>query len=350
MGSRGKTIRLAIAAAVSALTLWLAARRVSLDDLRSAIGGARLVWLLPYPVICVALNIVRGEIWRRLLRRRVATAQAFWAYSVGFLANNTLPFRLGEAARVVLLSQRADLPVVEVAAAAGLERLLDMAALALLLAIVAPFVAHVPGLGRAAAVIVVLVAAAVLAIAQVGRMRRLIGVDRLARVVPRRIGHAAAKAWDDLARGLAALVEPSIGVPAALGASVVWILTVALQWLVLRAFQPHAGAADAAFMVAAVSLASAVPAAPGFVGVYHWAGQQSLVSAFPELYDASLALAAATAAHALSYVTSTALGIAGLWYFGMPLSSVAGVVRRDDRVCPPEHAYGSDPAASTDAL
>jgi len=349
MGNRGRTLRLAIAAAVSALTLWLAARRVSLADLRSAIGGARLGWLLPYPAICVALNIVRGEIWRRLLRRRVTTPQAFWAYSVGFLANNTLPFRLGEAARVVLLSQRADLPVVEVAAAAGLERLLDMAALAVLLAIAAPLVAHVPGLGRGAAAIVLLVAAAVLTIAQIARMRRSIGVDRLTRVLPRRVRGTAAKAWDDLARGVAVLIEPSIGVPAALGAAVVWILTVALQWLVLRAFQPNAGAADAAFMVAAVSLAIAAPAAPGFVGVYHWAGQQALVTAFPHLYDASLALAAATAAHALSYVTSTALGVAGLWYFGMPLSSVARVVRRDVPSLP-ESPYASDAAATTDAL
>jgi len=69
------------------------------------------------------------------------------------------------------------------------------------------------------------------------------------------------------------LLKPSVGVPAAGGAVAVWILTVLLQWLVLRAFQPAAGAADAAFMVAAVSLAIALPAAPGFIGVYHWAGQ-----------------------------------------------------------------------------
>ena len=135
MDRRRSIIRLAGAAAVTAAALWLAARNAHIDRVRSALGEANFVWLLPYPIICIVLNLIRGEIWRRLLAGRVSTAQAFWAYSVGFLANNVLPFRIGEAARVVVLSRRSELPVVEVAAAAGLERLLDMAALALVLSL-----------------------------------------------------------------------------------------------------------------------------------------------------------------------------------------------------------------------
>ena len=70
-----------------------------------------------------------------------------------------------------------------------------------------------------------------------------------------------------------------------------------------------------------------MPAAPGFIGVYHWAGQQSLTTAFPQLYDPSVALAAATVAHAASYVTGTALGIVGLWYFGVAPSTMTRALR-----------------------
>ena len=108
-------IRFAGAVALSAAALWLAARNAHIDDVRSAVGRANFVWLLAYPVICIGLNILRGEIWRRLLERRVTTVQAFWAYSVGFLANNVLPFRVGEAARVVVLSARGGVPVIDVA-------------------------------------------------------------------------------------------------------------------------------------------------------------------------------------------------------------------------------------------
>jgi uncharacterized protein (TIRG00374 family) len=259
----------------------------------------------------------------------VTSAQAFWAYSVGFAANNVLPFRLGEATRVILLSMRGEIPVVEVAAAAGLERLLDMVVLALMLGVLAPSAAKMPGATSAAALVVMLVASAlavIVAVVRFGDGTRAI-FERATRWLPPAPRRAALDRWDELVRGLAALLEPAIGIPAAVGAVGVWLLTVVLQWLVLRAFQPQAGAADAAFMVVAVSLASALPAAPGFIGVYHWAGQQSLTAAFPQLYDPSVALAAATVAHAASYVTGTALGIVGLWYFGVAPSMMTRVLR-----------------------
>jgi glycosyltransferase 2 family protein len=324
-------IRLVAAAVVSVAALWLAARHAHLEGVRSALAGATFAWLLPYPIICIVLNIIRGEIWRQLLWRKVGSAQAFWAYTVGFLTNNVLPFRLGEAARVVVLATRSQRPVVEVAAAAGLERLLDMAALALMLGLLGPTLVHLPRLRSSATVVVVLVAGALLAVATVVGFRGSITrvVERATRRLPRRAGQIVREGWNDLARSLAVLANPSIGLPAAGGALIVWILTVLSQWLVLRSFQPRAGAADAAFMVAAISLAIALPAAPGFIGVYHWAGQQALISAFPHLYDPSTALAAATVAHGLSYVTSTALGIGGLWYFGMPPSEMQAVLRED---------------------
>jgi hypothetical protein len=259
----------------------------------------------------------------------VTSAQAFWAYSVGFAANNVLPFRLGEATRVLLLSMRGEIPGVEVAAAAGLERLLDMVVLALMLGVLAPYVANVPGLASGATAVVIVVGGALAAIVAVVRFRGLARrlFERATQWLPAAPRQAAVERWDELVRGLAVLLEPKIGLPAAAGAVGVWILTVLLQWLVLRAFQPQAGAADAAFMVVAVSLASALPAAPGFIGVYHWAGQQSLTLAFPHLYDPSVALAAATVAHAASYVTGTALGIVGLWYFGVAPSMMTRVMR-----------------------
>jgi len=313
-------IRLTGAAALSAAALWLAARSADLDGLRSALAHASFIWLLPYPVICIVLNVIRGEIWRQLLRRRVGTAPAFWAYCVGFLANNVLPFRLGEAARVVVLSKRSEVPVVEVAAAAGLERLLDLAILALMLAAVAPRISQVPGLTNGAALIVIIVVLAIVAIAALDRLRdrSRVVLERATEWMPAAARQVVVDRWSDLTRGLSILLKPSVGVPTAGAAAVVWILTVVLQWLVLRAFQPQAGVADATFMVAAVSLAIALPAAPGFVGVYHLAGQQALIVAFPQLYDANTALAATTVSHAVSYVTSTALGVIGLWYFGVP--------------------------------
>lgn len=59
-----------------------------------------------------------------------------------------------------------------------------------------------------------------------------------------------------------------------------------------------------------------MPAGPGFIGVYQWVGQQSLVIPFPELYTTSSALGVAITAHLAYYLFSSGLGVIGMWYFG----------------------------------
>lgn len=320
--------------------MWAAARNAHVDEFRAALAHSNFLWLLPYPFVCVALNLIRGEIWRQLLVRRVTSIQAFWAYSIGFLANNVLPFRIGEVVRIVVLSTKAHQPIVEVATAAALERLLDLIALAAIVLVVAPAVGGVPGLFSASLVVVGFVAAALAVILAIGRFQHTLPVfvaSWFSRI-PSTISDGLSRRWRQFAQGVTVLWSPRIGVPTTLAALLVWFLTVVLQWFVLRAFQPAAGLTDAAFMVAAVSLASALPAAPGFVGVYHWAGQQSLVMAFPQLYDASTALAAATLAHAASYVTSSILGVIGLWYFGLRPSAMRQVLHP---------SAGRDPVSSS---
>jgi uncharacterized membrane protein YbhN (UPF0104 family) len=142
------------------------------------------------------------------------------------------------------------------------------------------------------------------------------GIARISAVAGAALSAAIVRRWREVVDGSTRLFRPEIGLPAAGGILVVWALTVLAQWTVLRAFQPHASFVEAAFMVAVVSLAIAVPAAPGFIGVYQWAGQQALARAFPDMYTPASGLAIAVTAHAVSYVCSTILGVIGLWYFG----------------------------------
>ena len=74
--------------------------------------------------------------------------------------------------------------------------------------------------------------------------------------------------------GVSVARDPAIAAPAIAGSLAVWIITIVLQWTVLRAFQPVAGLLDAALLVGMVSIAGAIPAAPGGIGTYQWVGQQ----------------------------------------------------------------------------
>lgn len=325
MSSRWRgVVQVSVGLAVSALALWIAFRAVPLEALVDSLQAANYWWLAAYPPLAIALNVIRGEIWRRLLKKRAPTSQAFWAYSVGFLVNNVMPFRMGEAGRVVALSTKCKIPVVEVATAAGLERLCDLAALAIIVVMALPFVAHAGDMARTAWLSAGLVAAALVALATLVMARQ--HFDRLVMalcrtLLPRHADVVIAR-WHELMNGLAVVREPSIAVPVIGGAAAVWTLTIILQWTVLRAFQPSAGLIDASVFVAVVSVGGAIPAAPGAIGTYQWVGQQALTLPFPLLYTPSLALAVAVVSHAASYVFSTLLGALGVWYLGIPLAQI----------------------------
>ena len=318
-----KSASVAFGIALSALFLWIAFRRVEVADLAASFRLADFRWLIVYPLFSTALNLIRSEIWRLLLRKRITVADAFWGYSIGFLVNNVMPFRMGEAARIGVLARKRRMPIVEVAAAAGIERVLDMVSVLIILAIALPLTTATMGMQHAtavaAAMTIVIVAGIVVVIAWEERVEILVAAV-FTRLMPRH-ADALVERWRQLARGLLVLRQPSIAVPATVGALVVWALTVVLQWTVLRAFQPAAGMLDAALLVGVVSIAAAIPAAPGAIGTYQMVGQQALILPFPALYTMSSALAIALVSHAASYVFSSILGVIGLWYFGVSLTA-----------------------------
>ncbi len=296
----------------------MALRNVPFYELGQVLSQANYLWLIPGIMFMVILNLIRGEIWRLLLGKRVKLADAFWAYSIGFLFNNIFPFRAGELARVIVLAGHRRLALVEVAATAGIERLLDMIAVITLLVVVLPFMEVPLEVKQGAIVFGIIIAIGLVVIFYLAKLgdraenflRRIITV-----IIPKYADPIMAR-WQELVRGLVVLTRPEIGLPALGWSILVWGFSVGAQWCIIRAFQPQAGLIEATFMVVAISLAIAVPAAPGFIGVYQWVGQQALVIPFPHLYTPGSALGIAIMAHLVSYLFSTALGIIGLWYFG----------------------------------
>ncbi len=316
---------------LSAVCLWVAFRRVEVADLATSLRTADYRWLLFYPVLATALNLVRSEIWRLLLRKRVTVADAFWAYGTGFLVNNVLPLRMGEAARIGLLATRRRLPLAEVAAAAGLERGLDLMFVLLILTWTLPFAGGAHALRRGVAMVgattALGAAALVIVIAFGAQVER--GVSRVLALVAPRHADPALRRWRELAAGVSVVRYPGVALPALAGSLVVWTITIALQWTVLRAFQPLASVRQAALVVGVVSLVGAVPSAPGAIGTYQWVGQQALALPFPALYTPAGALTIAVVSHATSYVFSSTLGACGLWYFGVPLARFTRIRQRD---------------------
>ena len=315
--------------AISAVCLGLAFRSVPLNELPRLMAGMNLLWLLPIVVLQLLAVITRAKRWVILLGQEAHLSESFWAQGVGYLFTNVLPLRMGEPARVIVMSERCRLPVVHVAASALVERVLDVATIVLVLVLLLPWM-RVPALVAQAGVtfgVLILIACVMLVIAVSQRAR----VESLLTWVGRRFAWLPEAMliarWRELVGGLAPLTRWKTTARMIAWSWLTWACSISVYWCVLRSFQPDGNWLEAAFMVVALSLAITVPSSPGFVGVFQLVGQQALVLPFGGKYSDALALAITLTTHLVYYFITTLIGIVGLWRLGESFAHLWQAIR-----------------------
>ena len=105
-------------------------------------------------------NVARALRWRSLFARgrRPGVGVVLDATMVGYLYNSILPARAGEAARVVVLTQRSSTSPVEIVGTVVVERLYDVLAILLIFFAAEPWLPDVSWFGAAAVAAIVLAA------------------------------------------------------------------------------------------------------------------------------------------------------------------------------------------------
>ena len=256
-------------------------------------------------VVCSVGLVARSAASRELINGRVALGASFAALTIGYLANNLLPLRAGEAIRSVVLGRQSGLGIIGGATAVAAERLLDVVFAATILIAALPAVGVDAGwLAPVAAAAAAIVGVTVLLV--VARHREtLVGWleeklkrwSKIAAVLPR-----LAAAFDGLAR-------PKRLLRATFFLGLSWLLGVSFFWLVLRAFIPGAPLSWAAVSIGVLAFGIALPSSPGAIGIYEAAlvGGLALCGV-----DSANALAFAVTAHALSFSITSTCGLVAL--------------------------------------
>lgn len=295
---------------------------VDLDQAVDALLAARPLEMIAATVVfCLGLA-GRAAASRELVDGRTGFGGAFAALNIGYLANNFLPLRAGEAVRSLVLGRKTGLGFVGGATAVAAERLLDVvfAATILLTGLAA---VGVEATWAPAAAAAGCAAVGVIALIVVARRRGAVVAwlapqlerwPRVAALLPR------------LGEALEGLARPSrlARAAAVLGAS--WGLAVLLFWLAMRAFIPAAPLSWAAFGLGAMAIGIALPSSPGAIGVYEavWVGSLTLCGA-----DSSQALAFAVAVHAMTFGITTLCGLVAL---ALEVPDGPGIGRRIQRL------------------
>jgi uncharacterized protein (TIRG00374 family) len=319
-----KPIRLLVGILVSALCLWLALRNVPFSNLVSHISSVRYSWLVAAVLIQVLALFARARLWLVLLDRKPRFSDSFWSENIGYLFTNILPLRMGDPARVVVMSGRAGLPLVQVATSAFMERLLDLLMILLALIVIFPMMnvpAQVKKVGIAFGLVAIMTLFCLILLANFreGGTRMVRSVCNRFPIIPR---DRILGIWQDFTESVAMLSRRSVAVRAALWSLTVWFLTIAVYWCVFRSFQPDSTLVEATFMLVAVCLAATLPTSPGALGVFQWVGQQALVLPFGGKYDDANALAIALTVHMTYYFVTSLLGAVGLSQLGVTFSGL----------------------------
>jgi uncharacterized membrane protein YbhN (UPF0104 family) len=216
-------------------------------------------WLGVAALVVAGNFTLRGLRWHFVMRHAGVPHRlrdALGLTLVGYMGNNVLPARGGELLKIGLLGQRTTARRREVLGTVIVERVLDAAVLAVLFVVLTW--ANVKGsaeAGATPALVAAALVAAALGLAGYVRLRSRGRVDRFA--APIRPVAGAAKLF----------IRPA-GVPLAALSLVIWCLDGLSFMLMASALDVELAFLPALAVIVLASLASAVPAAPGYLGTF----------------------------------------------------------------------------------
>jgi phosphatidyl-myo-inositol alpha-mannosyltransferase len=300
----------------------LALQRIGIESIGRAVVAATPVWVLVAFALMCASMLVRAEAWHAILRAalpgtRVRRRDAARATMIGVLMSATLPARLGEPSRALIVARRVGrvrdrFPIVLGTLVS--QTLLNLVALVVLGAVMF----HTIGLfqGNEDALVIATLAPVVL-LALVISSPWLLRRGRPSRF--QRVQYTAALARGAMLRvrsGLQVFRKPRLGSWALLMQLTAW----GIQWLacyvllVALGLDSHAGIGAAAAVLFAVNVTAAVPATPSNLGVFQ-AACVAVLSAYG--VGKTNALAYGIILQAVEIATAVAMGMPALVREGM---------------------------------
>jgi uncharacterized protein (TIRG00374 family) len=296
---------------------------VDLQDFVEAIRSANYWFLLIVFILSLIWLLVRGLVWRTLLREKASYRDTFLTVCEGYLINNFLIIRLGEIGRAFLLGRKSKLDFMEVLSTIVIERFLDLAFAAVILLGAVPYVAGAAEAGNIAIIIGLLVVVGLIALVILARNQDW-ALGLFHRLSSRWAGiqKQGGEFLASLFSGLSILTNGWLFVRVLLLMLLNWLISFISFYLLLLAFFPQASPLWSLFVLGATSIGNAIPSLPGAVGIFEAAFGGAIILLGG---DKSTALAAAMVAHLSNYLFT---GLFGLFALSNEGETLMGIYRQ----------------------
>ena len=320
-----RKLGVAVAGLLGLLLTALAAQKIGVDRVATSIIDSDLKWVLIACGLMVAAMFARAASWVAIARaalpgRHVRRRDVTSATMIGVLMSATLPARLGELARAMVLSRRVGrmretFPVL-------IGTLISQTALNILaLVLLGTIIVSTTDLFQASTQKLFLVSTAplliLLAVLLAPSLFRVSGEGRIARAI-----EAVRGAIKQARKGLTVFRDPRRGSIATFAQLFAWLLQLLACWALFAALgldhQVAIGAAAACLF--AVNVTAVVPATPSNIGIFQLAVISVLTKGFG--VPAADALAYGVVLQAVEIATAVALGVPALVREGVSWSDM----------------------------
>lgn len=329
---------------LAAALMWWVLRGTDPGSLWTHLREASIPGLIAAAVLNTSHNVFRVFRWRALLepvRAKIPFRPMFDAVILGYTTSWTVPGRLGEIVRPVLLSGRERLPLAPCLASVLVDRLLDGLAVLALFGVgmaVTPLrgesIEHTGMIRGGAVAVIVLIGVPILVLLVAGGAR-----GRLESLLGNRRGWTAwlGRAVLSLSGGVEAFRRPALVARIVMHTGIAWLLIASGTWVGVRACGVDISFGGILVMLPLLVLGIALPT-PGGAGGYHAMMRLGLIQLFG--VAESQAVGAGLLQHAVIVVPIILLGGGLLIIDRIPIQDLVQAARQ-------AREMGSGPASVT---
>ena len=311
-----RAIYLLLGVAVSAFLIWMLFRNIQVAELLQTLKEAEYLWLIPNILLIILTMYLRAYRWKFMIDpiKRVEYSDLIASTCVGFMANNVLPFRLGEFVRAYSLASQ-DKKISKSASLATIvvERtIFDLVALLLIFGTVVWISDSLHTQVDDQMIMGIKLAIGVSLAGVTGMLLLALKPNQVGNVIARYLFFLPDGAKElirgvviKFSHGLQFLTDIRTVLHVGLHTLLVWFALGLSNYFVFLVFGFDLPFEASFVLLVFVSISILLPSTPGFLGVYHWAVVFSL-----KIYgiDHESALSYALVLHAAQYIVVTLMG------------------------------------------
>ncbi len=360
---------------ISIICSWLFARKIEWSHLSSAFRDAKHIYIIPTIILIFISIYFRAVRWSAIISpiKKVSVLNMFSAIVIGFMANNILPARIGEIIRPVMVARKENIKLTASLATVVMERVFDILSIIVFASLFFFFLpsdtlevrtesttgmadyaegttadvkpmqhggkmrtdsSAINGESKAdsrnilkqlrkwSIVMAFLGVILIVFLFLLSLYPRKAGalLEKLLFPFPHRLRERLVNLLDSFATGLQIFGNKKQLIWVGVLSLIIWFFNTAPIYTLFFAFDIKLSFAGACLVMICLSLAVALPQAPGFIGVFHIATQKTL-----DIFGVGLASSQSYAIMlwGLSVIPITIVGLLFLWREGMSLGEIS---------------------------